>query len=58
MVLFAVLVRDGTFDRVRANAFQSMLPSSDNLVRLHKYLVVFHLILQSKNKVTIQIVSR
>ena len=31
MVLFAVLVGDSSFGRVRADSFQSMMPSSDDL---------------------------
>lgn len=44
-----VLVGDGAFDRARANAFQSIMPSSDDLVGLLKLLVVMRLILQFCN---------
>ena len=49
MVLFAVLVGDGAFDRACANAFQSMMPSNDYLVGLRKFMVAIYLILQSEN---------
>ena len=54
VVLFAALVGAGAFDRARVNGFQSMMLSSDNLVGLPKFLAVIHLILQSRNKLTIQ----
>ena len=45
MVLFAVLVGDSSFGRVRADSFQSMMPSSDDLEGILEILVVIHLIL-------------
>ena len=45
VVLFAVLVGDSSFGRVRADSFQSMMPSSDDLEGILEILVVIHLIL-------------
>ena len=58
VVLFAVLIDDGAFNHAHVNAFQTMMSNSDDFVDLGKFLAVIHLILQSKNKLIGQIVSR
>lgn len=53
-----VTVGDTASDGTRADAFQGMMSSGNNLVRFVQLIVVDRLILQSRDEVDVQIVSR